>query len=116
MRTVNNFQIGKESLEDQCKAGRWNPALEITFRDRHGQHRHKLGAGYSDDIHVFREHGLTFIVGTNSRLGYVSLEVYEGKDKLGEVFLEYHNLQEALGKTDLKPITLAKRLKDYAIL
>ncbi len=115
MRTVKNFSISKETIEDQTQAGRWNPCLEISFRDKQGLHTHKIGAGYSDDIHVFRESGVTFIVGTNSRLGYVDLEIYEGDDKLGEIFLEYHRLMEALGRVDLEPITLAKRLKEFAM-
>ena len=115
MRTVRNFDITKENTEEQTKAGRWNPCLEISFRDKQGLHTHKICAGYSDDIHVFRESGVTSIVGTNSWLGYVSLEIYEGEEKLGEIFLEYHHLMEILGKVNLAPITLAKRLKEFAL-
>ena len=115
MRTVKNFSISKESIEDQTKAGRWNPCLEISFRDKQGRHTHKIGTGYSDDIHVFRESGATFIVGKNSRVGYVSLEIYEGDEKLGDIFLEYHHLIETLGRVDFRPITLAKRLKEFAM-
>lgn len=115
MRTVRNYNIVKESIEDQTQAGRWNPCLEISFRDKQGLHIHKIGAGYSDDIHVFRETGVTFIVGTNSWLGYINLEIYEGDDKLGEIFLEYHHLMETLGRVDLEPITLARRLKEFAM-
>ena len=115
MRTLSNYQIGKESHEDQSQAGRCNPALEITFRDRNGQHTHKLGSGNSDDIHVFRENGLTYVVSTNCRLGYVALDIFQGEDKLGDLFLEHHQLEETLGRTDLEPITLAQRLKDYVL-
>jgi hypothetical protein len=59
MRRAKNFTITKESLKDQVKGRRFNPCLEITFRDRAGLHRHKISAGYSDELHVFKNHGLT---------------------------------------------------------
>ncbi|WP_083927818.1 hypothetical protein [Desulfobacter curvatus] len=49
MRRIQNYSISKESTEDMIRAKRFNPSLEITFRDRSGQHKHKLSAGYGDD-------------------------------------------------------------------
>ena len=115
MRTVNNFSIEKESFEDQCKARRWNPCLEISFRDKRGVHRHKLESGNNDNIHVFREAGFTYVVATNHHLGYVALDVFEGSKRIGDIFLEHHNLVEALGRDDFEPITLAQRLKEYVL-
>ena len=53
--------ITKESYEDMTKAGRFNPCLEATFRDKSGSHTHKISAGYSDEVYAFRENGETFI-------------------------------------------------------
>ena len=53
------------------------PALKSLFRDRSGQHTHKLSAGSDDDLDVYREGPETYILTTNPRLGYVGLEVFE---------------------------------------
>ena len=45
MRRINNYSINKESTEDMIKAGRFNPSLEIIFRDRSGQYTHKFATG-----------------------------------------------------------------------
>ena len=113
MRRVTNYTITKESVEDMLKAKRFNPCLEISFRDKSGRHRHKLGAGYSDDIHVYRELGETFILTHNSRLGYVGVEVFNGADLVGDIFLEGHQVTEILGREDLAPFTMIRRLSGY---
>ena len=113
MKRVKNFIIAKESFEDMCEARRFNPCLEITFRDRRGQHTHKISAGYDDEIHVYREHGETFILTQNQRLGYVGLEVFNGAESVGEIFLQGDNVIETLGRDDLAPFTIIRRLKDY---
>ena len=97
MRRINRFKISKESYEDMLPAGRFNPSLEITFRDRSGQHTHKLSAGSGDVLHVYREGTETYVLSTNSRLGYIGLEILEGPDKTGAIFLEAHQEKEALG-------------------
>ncbi len=55
MRRIHNYSIGKESTEDMIQAKKFNPSLAITFRDRSGQHTHKLSACYDDDLDVYRE-------------------------------------------------------------
>ncbi|MFC1814155.1 hypothetical protein ACFL03_15835 [Thermodesulfobacteriota bacterium] len=113
MRKVNNYTIQKESFMDMNNAGRWNPCLEITFRDKAGIHTHKLSAGYQDEIHIYREYGITFILTTNSYLGYVGLEAFEGSELAGDLFLEYHNMVEVLGRCDLAPFTMIQRLRNH---
>ena len=113
MRKVNNYTIKKESFQEMQKARRWHPCLEITFQDKTGSHTHKLSAGYKDDIYVYREHGITFILTNNSYLGYVGLEVFNGSEQAGDLFLEYHNLIEVLGRCDLAPITMVRKLREY---
>lgn len=113
MHKVNNYKIQKESFEDMHKAQRFNPNLEITFHDKHGIHTHKISAGYRDDIYVYREHGITFILVHNQYLGYVGLEMFCGKERVGDIFLEYHQIIETLGRCDFAPYTMISRLKEY---
>lgn len=113
MRRVKTYTILKESFEDMCKAKRFNPCLKITFRDKKGVHHHNLSAGYDDEIHVFREHQQTYILTQNPRLGYVGLEVFDGDDRIGDIFLEAHQVTEVLQRDDLAPFTIVRRLTDY---
>jgi hypothetical protein len=113
VRKVKKYKISKESFEDMCKAKRFNPCLEISFRDKKGIHQHKISAGYDDDIYVYREHQQTFILTQNPRLGYVGLEVFEGDAKSGDIFLQPHQVTEVLGRDDLAPFTIVRRLSYY---
>lgn len=115
MRRIRNYSISKEIVEDMIKAKRFNPCLEITFRDRSGQHTHKLSAGYDDDVDVYREGSETYILTTNPRLGYIGLEVFGGADKTGEIFVEEHQVKETLGRGDLTPFNTIKRMREYII-
>jgi len=113
MRRVINFRINKESTEDMIKAGRFNPCLEITFRDRSGKHKHKLSAGYGDDLIVYREGDEIFIFYNNEMLGYVGLEVIHGDEKLGEIFMEEDELKDVLGSENLVPFNVIKYLREH---
>lgn len=113
MKRVNSHTITKESFEDMCNAWRFNPCLEITFKDRNGPHTHKLCAGYRDNIYVYRENGETFVLTNNPYLGYVGLEVFNGDEQTGDLFMEYHQVIEVLGRCDLAPFTMIRRLKEY---
>ena len=105
--------ITKESFEDMAKAGRFNPSLEVTFRDKSGNHRHKISAGYSDEVYAFRQNGETYVLSRNAGLGYVGLEVFNGDDRTGEIFLEPHQVTEVLGRDDLAPFTIVRRLQEW---
>lgn len=113
MRKVTNYHTSKESFEDMCEAQRFNPCIEITFKDKTGKHTHKLSAGYSDIIHVYRELGETFVLSENSGLGYFGLEVFNGSEKVGDIFLESHQVEEILCRDDLAPFTIIRRLGEY---
>ena len=84
--------------------------MEITFRDRHGQHTHKLSAGTGDVLHVYRKAGQTFVLSLNRSLGYVGLEVFDGAHRVGDVFLQGGQVTEVLGRDDLAPFTIIRRL------
>jgi len=111
MHRVNNYSISKESLEDMIGSGRFNPSLEITFQDKPG--RHKLGAGYGDDVEVYREGTETFILYTNDMLGYLGLEVFEGTEKQGDIFLEEYELKDVLGSENIAPFNVIRYLMEY---
>jgi hypothetical protein len=113
MRRIHNYSISKESIEDMIQAKRYNPSLEITFRDRSGQHIHKLSAGYDDDVDVYREGPETYVLTSNSKLGYIGLEVFEGPDKTGEIFVQEEQVKEVLGSEDLAPFNAIKRLLEH---
>ena len=113
MRKVKNYSITKESTDEMVAAGRFNPSLEIIFRDRHGTQRHKLSAGNADDIHVYRESSLTCILSINNSMGYIGMEAFEGSQSIGNVFLQGEQVTEALGQADLAPFTIIRRLMEF---
>ena len=113
MTRVKNYSITKESTEEMIAAGIFNPCLEITFWDRHGTYRHKLSAGYADEIHVYREAGLTFVLSVNEGLGYIGMETFEGSQPAGDIFLQEDQVVETLGRTDLAPFTIIRRLMEF---
>ena len=113
MRKVKNYRIFKESTEEMIAGGRFNPSLKITFVDRWGRHTHSLASGYGDDIHVYRNAGLTCVLSVNERLGYVGLEVFKGEDTVGDVFLQGYQVTENLGRIDLAPFTIFRKLMQF---
>ena len=117
MRTIKDFKLQNETFEDQRKAGRYNPALELIFRDKKGFHTVKIGAGTSDRIYVFREDWETIVLSINSGLNYAGIEVFNGREHLGEKFVQYdYEIQEYLGikdVDDLTEINVAKRLYNH---
>lgn len=113
MRRAKRFTITKESLEEQVNAHRFNPCLEITFHDREGEHKHKISAGYSDEIHVFRNQSHTLVLSFNSKLGYVGLEAFHGDEKLNDVFLSGSEMLAAFGEDDLEPSRMIRILQEW---
>ena len=113
MRKVKSYAVQKESFEDMIEAKRFNPCLEIVFRDKTGRHTHKISAGYSDDIAVYRENSEIFVLSQNQSLGYVGLETFTGSEKIGDIFLEEHQIKETIGRDDLAPFTIIRRLVEY---
>ncbi len=113
MEKITNYQINKESFEAMRKAQRYNPALEICFRDSSGEHIQTLSAGYDDDLHVYREAGETYVLSLNTRLGYAGLQVFDGSDVAGEIFLQESQVEETIGHLDYAPYTIIRRLREY---
>ena len=113
MKKVGNFSISKETKEEMIAAGRFNPCMKITFGGRSGRHTHTISSGYEDDIHVYLEAGATFVLSANHRLGYLGLEVFEGNDAVGDVFLQGEQATETLGRLDLAPYAIIRKLREF---
>ena len=113
MRKIHNYTVSKESFDDMVKANRFNPSLEILFKDKNGKHVCKINAGYDDVIHVYREDADTFILSLNPGLAYVGLEVLEGSEKAGRIFFQGDQLKEVLGKVNLAPFNIIKKLREH---
>ena len=92
-----SYEIKHETYEDQREAGRYNPSLEITFRDKTGVHTHKTVAGTSDDLDVYREGSLTCLLNRNFNLGYIGLEVFEGGKRVFDIFMGLHQIPDDTG-------------------
>ena len=89
------------------------PVSEITFRDKEGLHKHKISSGRADEIHVFRENGVTMVLSRNPRLEYAGLEAFEGDEKINDVFLTGSELLAAIGEDDLEPARMIHVLKEW---
>jgi len=113
MRRIHNYSISKEDFWEMLHAKRHNPCLVITFRDKYGKHTHKLSAGYSDNIDVYREAMETYVLSSNPRLDYVGLEIFEGPEKQGSVFFQGGQVKEVLGRGNLAPFNAIKRLAEH---
>ena len=113
MKRMKNHSISKESTDEMIAAGRFNPSLEIVFEDSSGIHRNKLSAGYSDEIHIYSEGSLICILSINNRIGYIGLEVFDGDQPFGDIFLQGEQILEALGKNNLSPFTIIRRLMAF---
>jgi hypothetical protein len=113
MRKVKNYRIFKETKEEMIAAGRFHPSLMITFIDKSGRHTHSLTSGYADEIHVYRSGDLTCVLSVNERLDYVSLEVFNGEDSAGDMFLHGDQVSETIGRIDLAPFTIIRKLMEF---
>ena len=113
MRKVKNYRIFNETTEEMIAAGRFHTSLKITFIDKSGRHTHTLTSGYADEKHVYRSGDLTCILAVNKRLEYVSLQVFNGEDSAGDVILCGDQVSETLGRIDLAPFTIIRRLLQF---
>ena len=123
MRTVTNWRIRREPEAWQRHAGRYNPGSQLIVRTKTARLIVPLGAGSSDDVEVFSEGGLLYIVTCNASLDYVGLETVpadpaepEGAAFTDNVFFQGdEQIREVLGPRglDLTPRTMARRLAQY---
>lgn len=113
------FSTADETFDEQRAAGRYNPALVATYRDKRGAHRVTLDSGRSDDISCWREGAETFFLSVNHDLGYCGLQRFTTDStgyalEAGDIFLQ--NAAEALednGATGRAGWWLARCLAQY---
>jgi hypothetical protein len=103
MRTVHNFQLEEETLEEQFAAQRYNPAT-VLIRNRQ---RMFLACGNSDTVRVFKDGKETFVLSYNRGLSYAGLQIFDTYtgEETGSVFQ-----QNAEVDLDLSDITICKIL------
>jgi hypothetical protein len=53
------------------------------------------------------------VLSINNSLGYVGLEVFEGSEQAGDIFLQENQVTETLGRMDLAPFTIIRRLMEF---
>ena len=80
----------------------------------HINHLTKMGFGCDGYLHDLSRRLVSELT-TNSRLGYIGLEVFEGADKTAEIFLEEHQVKELIGRDDLASFNAIKRLREHII-
>ena len=110
------IKLEKETWEEQQEAGRHNPGLVVLFRDRKGKHRVPISAGYSDDVEGFRSGEETYILSMNRGLNYVGLQVFQGSDEIGDMFVDRdYDIEEMFGPRglDTADYNIAKILANY---
>jgi len=74
-----------------------------------------LGAGRSDRIHVFKESTVLYVLSTNSKLGYLGLEIFDASsgEEYEQILLRYEwELEEYLWVDweQMEPVAIVKRL------
>lgn len=110
MRTLKptEYELDRETWEEQREAGRYNPALVIVWRG----HRYALGAGSGDELDFFEEGGELYALARRRSLGYAGLEVFRDGERVADTFTQdCDGLADYL--CDLTPIYAAKRLQEY---
>ena len=115
MRRVktHSWKTQLESWEDMNEAGRFNPSLELVFKDKAGKHTVKIGSGRSDYLDLYRDGKHTYLLSRNYGLDYVSLDIFEGNNHLGDVFVESHQMKDYGVNVDMAPYNIIKRLAEY---
>ena len=110
MRRVKNYNIERDrgASRDPVSFG-----LVMKYRDRFGNHLVPIQAGKSDDIYVFRDGDYTLLLSMNQKFGYVGLDVYQGDEKINDIFLQNDSdITSTLGEKGFErsPRDITKRL------
>jgi hypothetical protein len=68
-----DYFMDKESICDMIQAGRYNPAQVIVYQGI----EYKIGAGYRDEVSVFIDADMLYILSLNTDLDYIGLDAAE---------------------------------------
>ena len=113
MRKVKSASFSHESWEEMTKAGRYNRARKLMYRDKKGAHAVTISAGDSDSVDVYREGSEVFVLSRNNNLGYIGLEVFKDGEAVGDVFFEGEAAAGILGRGNPPSLSIIKRLSEY---
>jgi len=77
-----------------------------------------ISAGRSDQVHVFSESTVLYVLSTNIKLGYMGLEVFDAAsgEEYNTIFINYEwELEEYLGKEweQMEPVTIIRILTNF---
>lgn len=111
MQTVKDYTMDRETFEKQNAAGRYHPALEITYRDHSGVHTHTLDAGSNDHIEVFRDACATYVLSYNYSLDYVGVQAFKCGEQVWNHFVDQCGLDEMRTAGDFR-----KSWSDYSTM
>jgi len=79
-----------------------------------------IAAGRSDQVHVFKESTVLYVLSTNSKLGYLGLEIFDASsgEEYDNIFLQFQwEFEEYLGAkwSELTPLTIIKKFIRFLI-
>jgi hypothetical protein len=87
MRKLKRYALDFETLEQQCEAGRFNPARIMRYSIGKEKYIITLSAGNADDIDVYRDRqNNVFVLSRNYRMGYVGCEIFCGSELIDSFF------------------------------
>lgn len=102
MNVMNRrVEITDEDWEDQRKAGRYNPAMVVSWVQDRKRRKMTLRAGRGDALRFYKEGKLFVVCAINVPLDYVGLQVYDTscEVELEELFLQGPDqIESVLGK------------------
>jgi hypothetical protein len=117
MDFFNEYKIEEESLERRLSRGGRFMRQFLSYGLKGKKFKVELDAGKADDIYVFREKDNIYVLGVNSKEGYVGLEKFNLGKLEKFVFLERTDVSfvKVLGRSGLKlkPKNMAERLVSY---
>ncbi len=113
MRSVTSYKLGLESFESMCEARRENRAVTLTFKYKRNPYTYIIGAGTTDNVYVYNDNNLFYVLIINYNLGYCGLEIYDPTHgQINDIFLQGNEIEQ-VGGLDLAPITIVKRLAQF---
>lgn len=125
LRTLTGWHIREETPEQQQRARRYNPALQVWHKTGRTPGKtvaeyevYPCSAGRADTVGVFYASDLSavFIVAVNYALNYAGIQAYDQQsgELIGELF-EQSEPELLIGQNwqDVSLLTVCKRLASY---
>ena len=109
MRNVNS----KYDINDAVEYSPSYYHAPMAVFDKYGNQLCILGAGTSDDVHLFEEDNHLYIYSANSMLGYMALDVIDLDDNqpVGDIFID--DEEDYNGYSKYAPINRVKHMAQH---